>query len=130
MADLCRIGDQVPMGGPSVRYSRRRVHLGDTARTHESVVLRRLGDDERHGVAVAEVSVRYWAGARAAAGVDEEPLVAASTADVVDTLTARGGELARVVALSSLLVDGQVVRDRLPLTDGQVVEVLPPFAGG
>jgi sulfur-carrier protein len=79
---------------------------------------------------VAEVSVRYWAGARAAAGVDEEPLVAASTADVVAELTARGGELARVVALSSLLVDGQVARDRVPLTDGQVVEVLPPFAGG
>ena len=82
------------------------------------------------GGAVAEVSVRYWAGARAAAGVDEEPLAAASTADVVAALTARGGELARVVAISSLLVDGQVVRDRVPLADGQVVEVLPPFAGG
>jgi molybdopterin synthase sulfur carrier subunit len=83
-----------------------------------------------NGDTVAEVSIRYWAGARAAAGVDQEPLVAASTADVVATLTARGGELARVVALSSLLVDGQVVRDRVPLADGQVVEVLPPFAGG
>jgi molybdopterin converting factor small subunit len=79
---------------------------------------------------VAEVSVRYWAGARAAAGVDEEPLVAASSEDVVAALTARGGELARVVALSSLLVDGHVVRDPVPLVDGQVVEVLPPFAGG
>jgi molybdopterin synthase sulfur carrier subunit len=90
------------------------------------------GSAARHGDGdtVAEVCVRYWAGARAAAGVDEEPLVATSTADVVAALTARGGELARVVALSSLLVDGQVVRDRVPLADGQVVEVLPPFAGG
>jgi molybdopterin converting factor small subunit len=89
-----------------------------------------LAYEEGKVAAVAEVSVRYWAGARAAAGVDEEPLVADSTADVVDALSARGGELARVVAVSSLLVDGQVVRDRLPLADGQVVEVLPPFAGG
>jgi molybdopterin converting factor small subunit len=79
---------------------------------------------------VAQVSIRYWAGARAAAGRDEEPLDADSTGEVVQTLTARGGELARVVRLSSLLVDGQVVREPLPLTDGQVVEVLPPFAGG
>ena len=79
---------------------------------------------------VAQVSVRYWAGARAAAGVDEEPLEAGSTGDVVAALTARGGELARVVALSSLLVDGSVVRDAVALADGQVVEVLPPFAGG
>ena len=79
---------------------------------------------------MAQVSVRYWAGARAAAGRDEESLVAGSTGDVVDALTARGGELARVVALSSLLVDGQVVHKPLPLADGQVVEVLPPFAGG
>jgi sulfur-carrier protein len=79
---------------------------------------------------VAQVSVRYWAGARAAAGTDEEPLVAASTDEVVRVLTGRGGELARVVGLSSLLVDGRVVRDGVALTDGQVVEVLPPFAGG
>jgi len=62
--------------------------------------------------------------------VDEEPLEAGSTGDVVAALTARGGELARVVALSSLLVDGSVVRDAVDLADGQVVEVLPPFAGG
>ena len=79
---------------------------------------------------MAQVSVRYWAGARAAAGVDEEPLEAGSTGDVVAALTAGGGELARVVALSSLLVDGSVVRDAVQLTDGDVVEVLPPFAGG
>ena len=79
---------------------------------------------------MAKVNVRYWAGARAAAGTEEEPLVAGSTAEVVAALTERGGELARVVALSSLLVDGRVVRESLDLTDGQVVEVLPPFAGG
>ena len=79
---------------------------------------------------MAQVSVRYWAGARAAAGTDEERLLAGSTDDVVAALTGRGGELARVVALSSLLVDGRVVRDSVGLTDGQVVEVLPPFAGG
>jgi len=79
---------------------------------------------------LAQVSVRYWAGARAAAGTEEEPLEADSTAEVVVALTGRGGELARVVALSSLLVDGRGVRDSVDLTDGQVVEILPPFAGG
>jgi molybdopterin converting factor small subunit len=82
---------------------------------------------------VAEVTVRYWAGAREAAGVDEERLSADSVAQVRQALAARGGRLAEVLARSSVLVDGRVVRDDAPdltLVDGQSVEVLPPFAGG
>jgi molybdopterin synthase sulfur carrier subunit len=79
---------------------------------------------------VATVTVRYWAGARAAAGRDDETLGAASVDDLVATLSARTPALAPVLALSSLLVDGLVVREDLTLADGQVVEVLPPFAGG
>ena len=79
---------------------------------------------------MADVTVRYWAGARAAAGVDDERLQASSVDDVVRQLSARTPALAPVLALSSLLVNGRVVRGRIDLVDGQVVEVLPPFAGG
>ena len=79
---------------------------------------------------MADVTVRYWAGARAAAGVDDERLQASSVDDVVRQLSARTPTLAPVLALSSLLVNGRVVRGRIDLVDGQVVEVLPPFAGG
>ena len=79
---------------------------------------------------MADVTVRYWAGARAAAGRDDERLQASSVTDVVARLSARTPALAPVLSLSSLLVDGRVVRTDMSLADGQVVEVLPPFAGG
>jgi sulfur-carrier protein len=79
---------------------------------------------------VADVTVRYWAGARAAAGVDEEKLQADSVHELVNFLSKRSTKLAGVLALSSLLVDGLVVRTDAPLADGQTLEVLPPFAGG
>lgn len=83
---------------------------------------------------MAVVTVRYWAGARAAAGVDDERLDAGSVAELVAALAARTPALAPVLALSSLLVDGLVVREAArdvnALREGQVVEVLPPFAGG
>jgi molybdopterin converting factor small subunit len=84
-----------------------------------------LGADD-----VADVTVRYWAGARAAAGLDEEQVQAASVQQVVSELSRRSSQLAGVLALSSLLVDGQVVRTDAALVDGQTLEVLPPFAGG
>lgn len=79
---------------------------------------------------MATVTVRYWAGAREAVGRDDEVVVAASVSDLVAGLGARTPALAPVLALSSLLVDGLVVRSDLALADGQAVEVLPPFAGG
>lgn len=79
---------------------------------------------------MAVVTVRYWAGARAAAGRDDEIVTAGSAHELVASLSARTPALAPVLKLSSLLVDGLVVRDDVALADGQVVEVLPPFAGG
>jgi sulfur-carrier protein len=79
---------------------------------------------------VADVTVRYWAGARDAAGCDDEPLQAASVREVLAQLVSRGAPLAEVVRRSSVLLDGRVVRDDADLVDGQTVEVLPPFAGG
>ncbi|MEO7745566.1 MAG: MoaD/ThiS family protein [Actinomycetota bacterium] len=79
---------------------------------------------------MAVVTVRYWAGARAAAGRDDESVTAGSAHELVASLSSRTPALAPVLELSSLLVDGLVVHDDVVLADGQVVEVLPPFAGG
>jgi sulfur-carrier protein len=78
------------------------------------------------------VTVRYFAGARAAAGVDTEDRPAATLDELVRGLTdAHGEKLARVLTACSFLVDGTTTRDRtLALSPGSVVDVLPPFAGG
>ena len=80
----------------------------------------------------ATVTVRYFAGARAAAGVDAEQRSAATLDELVRGLAAAHGEkLARVLPACSFLVDGTTTRDRaLALSPGSVVDVLPPFAGG
>jgi len=78
------------------------------------------------------VTVRYFAGARAASGVDTEQRSAATLDELVTGLAAAHGEkLARVLPACSFLVDGTTTRDRtLALSPGSVVDVLPPFAGG
>ena len=80
---------------------------------------------------MARVTIRYWAGARATAGTAEEPFDAATVQEALDAATAgRDESFARVVAASSVLVDGVRVRRDSALSDGDVIEVLPPFAGG
>lgn len=92
-----------------------------------------VGTESRTDSAV-RVTVRYFAAARAAAGLEDETIeVPAGTtlADLVDKLTARGAELATVLARCSYLCDGVAVRDmNSALTNAQTVDVLPPFAGG
>jgi molybdopterin converting factor small subunit len=80
----------------------------------------------------AAVTVRYFAGARAAAGVETEARQAATLADLVGQLVAdHGVRLEKVLTACSFLVDGAQARDRdVPLAPGAVVDVLPPFAGG
>jgi molybdopterin synthase sulfur carrier subunit len=78
------------------------------------------------------VTVRYFAGARAAAGVDTETRDARSLDDLVEQIVAAHGQkLERVLTACSFLVDGTSTRDRaLQLAPGAVVDILPPFAGG
>lgn len=77
------------------------------------------------------VTVRYWAGARAAAGVDDETVPAPSTvAELVAQLSVSRPQLEPVLAVASVLVDGRAGSGRDPVPAGAVVEVLPPFAGG
>ncbi|MGY1827383.1 MULTISPECIES: MoaD/ThiS family protein [unclassified Blastococcus] len=82
--------------------------------------------------AATTVTVRYFAGARAASGVDTERCEAASLDELVGRIAVAHGErLERVLTACSFLVDGAQARDReAPLPAGAVVDVLPPFAGG
>ena len=76
--------------------------------------------------------VRFFAAARAAAGTPTEEQPATTVADLLDCLTGRHGDaLARVLARSSVLVNGVVCHDHAePLAAGATVDILPPFAGG
>ena len=81
------------------------------------------------------MTVRYFAAARAAAGVetDEVALPPGATVDFLlkTVRAARGDDLGRVLDRCSFLLDEVAVRDReAPLHDGALVDVLPPFAGG
>jgi molybdopterin synthase sulfur carrier subunit len=78
------------------------------------------------------ITVRYFAGARAASGVDTEVREASSLDELVGQLVAAHGQkLERVLTACSFLVDGTTTRDRtLALAPGATVDVLPPFAGG
>ena len=77
------------------------------------------------------VLVRYWAGARAAAGIDEERLADVTTVgDLVARLTANRPALVPVLPVCSVLVGGRACAATDPVPPGAVVEILPPFAGG
>jgi sulfur-carrier protein len=88
-------------------------------------------DNQTAAVAVGTVTVRYWAGARAAAGVETDLVRGCATvADAVAAVDALHPALAPVTAVSTLLLDGRAAQREQPLPDGSVLEVLPPFAGG
>jgi sulfur-carrier protein len=81
----------------------------------------------------ATITVRYFAAARAAVGVETEPLEVSGTVD--DAIRAmrerHGPELGRVLDRCSYLLDEVAVRDRSTvLPAGATLDVLPPFAGG
>ena len=86
---------------------------------------------------MAKVTIRYWAAAKEAAGVQEESVEAITLSDLLNTVVASrkpDGRLADVLARSSFLVNadpvGRTAKQSIVLDDGAVVEVLPPFAGG
>jgi molybdopterin converting factor small subunit len=106
-------------------------------------------------VLMAIVTLRYWAAAKEAAGIAEETITAGTLAEALAAARGRAGQgddsgqdgpdgpdgrgtrdarLRAILARSSFLVDGMPVGTRAPdavvLSDGAVIEVLPPFAGG
>lgn len=97
------------------------------------------------------VTLRFFAAARAAVGVDELTIslpsttgmgaaagggvapttVAALVALVRPAATVDPAEASAVLARCSFLVDGVSTQDTLtPVPDGAVIDVMPPFAGG
>ncbi len=89
------------------------------------------------GLTQPSVTVRYWAAARAAADRADEQFAGATVAEVLNQARlahADNSQFARVLDVSSLLLGDRPV-GKLDLTavavaDGDVLEVLPPFAGG
>ncbi|MUL40328.1 MoaD/ThiS family protein [Streptomonospora sp. PA3] len=82
-------------------------------------------------------TIRYWAAAKEAAGKSEEPVSGSTLAEVLDSVRAAysgDDRLLRVLDRSSFVVDEYPVGTRphaeVPLDEGYVIEVLPPFAGG
>lgn len=101
------------------------------------------------------VTIRYFAAARAAAGVLEERLAVpaggpariqspptpadvisggarSTVGELLEIVTERHGPgMARVLARCSFLLDEVAVHGRQTVVrDGQVLDILPPFAGG
>jgi molybdopterin converting factor small subunit len=81
------------------------------------------------------VTVRYFAAARAASGTDSE-LVEATARTTVGQLVRQladqhGEKLGDVLERCSFLVDGVASADGMALVSADgTVDVLPPFAGG
>lgn len=88
---------------------------------------------------VCSLLVRYYAGAAAAAGADEETLELnqdrVSLAEVLETLARQRPALRRVFPQCSFLWAGRRIETDQELSLGtdagqDTLEVLPPFAGG
>lgn len=95
---------------------------------------------------MSQITVRYFAAAAEAAGLEEESWSAETLAALRAGLTDKYGEtMAQVLRAGSFLVDGVVRRDDGPIAaplgeadtkstsaprSGITVDVLPPFAGG
>ncbi|MBO0832060.1 MAG: MoaD/ThiS family protein [Actinobacteria bacterium] len=85
---------------------------------------------------MATVTMRYWAAAKDAAGVHEQRVTADTLAEALAAACGPGDRsaLRAVLARSSFLIDatpvGRRAAESVELRDGNVIEVLPPFAGG
>jgi sulfur-carrier protein len=91
------------------------------------------------GDEISPVTVRYWASARAAAGVETDDLTVTGPLTLSDVVRRAAGlhpgtRLPSVLEACSVLVGDQPVKSRDPesvlVRPGQIVEFLPPFAGG
>jgi sulfur-carrier protein len=97
------------------------------------------GHDDLATGETSPITVRYWASARAAAGVSSDALPVTgplTLTDVVRRAVALHPDtrLPNVLEACSVLVGDQPVASRQPddvlVNPGQTVEFLPPFAGG
>lgn len=77
------------------------------------------------------LTVRYWAAAAEATGVDRERYDVSTVAQALTLAGEQHPALGAVLPRCSLLLDGVRVSDPgQAISKGQILEVLPPFAGG
>jgi len=76
------------------------------------------------------IRVRLFAAAAEAVGADEANVDAASAGALRLALGERGDDAPRVLAQCAVLRDGARLEDDALLAEGDLVDVLPPFAGG
>jgi molybdopterin converting factor small subunit len=97
------------------------------------------GNDDFAAGETGQITLRYWAAARSAAGVAEDSIEVPgplSLGEVVRRAVALhpGTRLPEVLAVCSVLVGDQPVSSNEPrevvVPPGASVEFLPPFAGG
>jgi sulfur-carrier protein len=88
-------------------------------------------------VSAPKVRIRYWAAARAAAGVADEVVEARTVADALAAArAAHTGEprFATILSVCSFLLAEAPLGTRdlahVAIVDGDILDVLPPFAGG
>ena len=78
-----------------------------------------------------DIEIRYFAAARAAAGVSIQRVEPASLTQILATVSADNAQLAHVIEQCSFLVDSVAVNDmNMPIHPGSFIDVLPRFAGG
>jgi sulfur-carrier protein len=75
-------------------------------------------------------TIRYFAAAEELAGRAEEHRPETDLTSLRHALGTENPRLGAILPRCALLVDGSRVDDDAPLTDGTLVDVLPPFAGG
>ena len=89
---------------------------------------------------VGQITVRYWASARALTGVAEEIVPVSGQLTLAELIAGAlerhgaGNRLEQVLSSCSVLLGDQPVATKNPadvvIVAGQSVEFLPPFAGG
>lgn len=76
-------------------------------------------------------TVRFFAQAREAAGTGSAVVAGGTVGAVLESAVARfGADLAAVIAMSKVWVNGDEVPLDHPVTDKDEVAVLPPVSGG
>jgi molybdopterin converting factor small subunit len=86
---------------------------------------------------MAQVTVRYWAALRTEAGMSELAIDATTVAEAFAQIRSghhAGSRFIRLLTICAVIVDGRPVGRHdyadVVLSEGSVVELLPPFAGG
>ncbi|KJL31131.1 MoaD/ThiS family protein [Microbacterium oxydans] len=76
------------------------------------------------------IRVRYFAAAAAAAGTDAEERGERTLLDLRAAIIAEHPALVDILPRCAMMVDGVRTDADRPLDDVQLIDVLPPFAGG